>query len=156
MGKIVKIRWKKIKGWPYKVSRYGEIMNRYGKILKASPNGDGYLTIHLSNKGFTKTFYVHSLVAKAFLGSCPQGKETNYKDGIKANNEWFNLEYLTHLENREHAARNGLTNAKLIKKKILLIRRFVAFESQEKVGKRFGLMQPYISYIVNKKIWKHV
>ena len=42
---------------------------------------------------------VHRLVADAFLGECPDGKEVDHKDFDKANNAAVNLQYLTHREN---------------------------------------------------------
>jgi len=44
---------------------------------------------------------VHSLVAAAFLGECPSGREITHKDGNYTHNELTNLEYVTRRENQK-------------------------------------------------------
>lgn len=153
---ILRERWKPVVEFEnYKVSNYGRIKNSH-KILKTFSYGDSYVKINLTNKDSYKKLRVHCLVARVFLGPCPQGKEVNHKDGIKKRNYVWNLEYITHLKNIEHAVCNGFMNTKLTKKDILLIRRFVNFESQWRVAQRFNVSNQNISLIVNKKIWKHL
>jgi hypothetical protein len=45
----------------------------------------------------------------AFIGLPPVGHEVNHMDGVKANNRATNLEYVTSMQNRQHAVRLGLT-----------------------------------------------
>lgn len=51
---------------------------------------------------------IHVMVASAFIGPRPPGKQINHKDGIKTNNTPENLEYVTPAENVRHAVRIGL------------------------------------------------
>ena len=44
---------------------------------------------------------MHSLVAAAFLGECPSGREITHKDGNYTHNELTNLEYVTRRENQK-------------------------------------------------------
>ncbi len=73
-----------------------------GKVLSPSPQKSGHLNVHLSVRGVVKTHRVHTLVAAAFIGPCPHGKQVNHIDAIPANNVPANLEYVTPLENSRH------------------------------------------------------
>ncbi|GAB3388220.1 HNH endonuclease signature motif containing protein [Lysobacter fragariae] len=83
--------------------------NRWrGKLhqLKPADNGRGYLRVRCHGKSRS----VHLLVASAYIGPRPDGKEVNHKDGNKQNNRPDNLEYVTHSENMGHCFRAGLGN----------------------------------------------
>jgi hypothetical protein len=87
--------WKKIEGYPgYEVSDQGDLRNSRGWILKPA-TVRGYKLIVLTKKHF----YIHRLVAAAFLGPCPEGKEVDHKNNIRSDNRLENLQYLTHSEN---------------------------------------------------------
>ena len=61
--------------------------------------GGKYLRIELTNSEGARKFYVHVLVAEAFLGPCPAGYEIDHKNLNKRDACLFNLEYVTHREN---------------------------------------------------------
>ena len=83
----------------YEVSIHGMVRNRKTKrILKPFIIGKGYAAVTLSKEGNRKIYYVHQLVAQAFIDS--KGlREINHKDEKKTNNEYSNLEYCTHRYN---------------------------------------------------------
>src|SRR6266851_8487671 len=68
----------------------------------------GYLRTQVSYGGRCRWVRLHVLVARAFLGTCPPGREVNHKDGVKKNNAPDNLEYVTHQDNIRHAWASGL------------------------------------------------
>jgi hypothetical protein len=112
-------RWKEVFGGYYEVSSIGRVRRmrpgrgtNVGKIRKCGFDKDGYLAVALYIKGRAVRILVHRLVAKAFIGPCPKGKEVNHKDGVKKNCHWTNLEYLTKSQNQLHAYRLGLKKAK--------------------------------------------
>lgn len=109
-------KWRDIAGWPYQVSSLGRVRRSVpaqggtaGRILRTY-TVSGYAAIKLQHNGIgsRKSFYVHRLVAAAFLGPRPKGMEVNHKDGVKTRNIYSNLEYVTSSENKQHAIRHGL------------------------------------------------
>lgn len=87
--------WKKIEECPgYEVSDQGEVRNSRGGILKPE-TVRGYHRVYL----FRTHVSVHRLVAAAFLGPCPEGKEVDHINNIRTDNRLENLQYLTRSEN---------------------------------------------------------
>ena len=75
-----------------------------GRELKQKINSKGYLVVSMNSK----TYHIHSLVAKFILGDRPTGLCVNHIDGNKLNNSSSNLEYITLAENTKHSIRTGL------------------------------------------------
>lgn len=100
----MKIVWKYINE-NYQISNKGDVKSlsriisgRYGcqkllkeKILKPRIRGKGYLAITLMENGKPKHYYIHRLVAKAFLPNPNNYPQINHKDENKFNNSvWVN------------------------------------------------------------------
>lgn len=102
-------KWRDIPGYEglYKVSNRGRV--RKGERLK-TPRVDhgGYLTVCLFKHSKQKHMKVHRLVALAFIPNPENKKTVNHKDGNKANNCVYNLEWATQSENIIHANKTGL------------------------------------------------
>lgn len=79
-----------------------------GRILKSQVQVIGYESVRPTVDGKNKHFYVHDLVAAAFIGPKPDGASVNHKNGVKRDNFPANLEYVSHAENMKHAAEAGL------------------------------------------------
>ena len=110
--------WKPIEGYPlYEVSSLGRVRSvdrvvfnkgsgrSYpvcGKILRCRPDADGYRLVTIYAGDSVAHMKVHRLVAAAFLGDS-QEATVNHKNGIRHDNALGNLEWMTHLENLEHA-----------------------------------------------------
>jgi hypothetical protein len=123
---ITNEEWKPIKDYEnlYKVSNYGRIKARrkviYGmvdgeeeplfvrpeQILTPFDNGSGYLKINLSKDGNIKSFFVHRLVAEAFLDNPENKPQINHKDFDRHNNRISNLEWTTGSENIRYSLPN--------------------------------------------------
>ena len=91
-------------GHIYSIRRRGQI----GGVMSETPNSSGYLRVNLSSDGKTKSYFIHRIVAAAFVQN-PDSKEfVNHKDGNKKNNCADNLEWCTRRENMAHAMSHGL------------------------------------------------
>ena len=75
----------------------------FEKVLKTCFNkSNGYVSVVIRINKKPKTFYVHRLVATAFLDNNDPLKEVNHIDGIKTNNHYLNLEWVTRQQNHKH------------------------------------------------------
>jgi hypothetical protein len=161
--------WKAVVGFEglYEVSSSGLVRKVHGLLLAASPDSRGYPKVWLirNGKGFCPK--VHRLVAAAFLGPCPEGKETNHKDGEKRNNRSENLEYVTHKENVAHSIRHGLyrlgssrNNSVLTEALVRKMRKeykpYVRGLTIPALAEKYGLNQRVAHYAVTGRTWKHV
>ena len=86
----------------WQVSSYGRCCNLAGVVSQGSAQPSGYRTAHIA--GYM--FYLHRLVAFAFLGPPPTGLawQVNHLDGNPSNNRLENLEYVTASQNILHAS----------------------------------------------------
>ena len=126
-------KWKDIEHFVglYQISNYGrirrcagrfDIINRWGtistitireRVLKVRivgplrKEGIGYFMVSLCRDGKPRYFYIHRLVAKAFVLNRKSKPEVNHKDGNKQNNCATNLEWVTRLEQVHHAIKSG-------------------------------------------------
>lgn len=91
----------------YRVSNYGRVRNRHGRILKTSNLPAGYEIVNLWKNNKQYTFRMHRLVLNTFVGPCPEGMESLHIDDNPQNNRVDNLKYGTHAENIQAAVRRG-------------------------------------------------
>lgn len=102
-------KWEIIEGWSdYLISNCGRVYSIRNDIMLRPGLGGRYYTVVLFRKGERKSHNVHQLVAEAFVSGRFEEAEVNHKDGIKANNIAWNLEWGTHGDNMRHAYRTGL------------------------------------------------
>ena len=85
----------------YAVDTQGTVWNlQYEKPLKPSIHKTtGYCRVNLTKDGYYRTFYVHRLVALAFIPTVLGLDEIDHIDGDKTNNKVNNLQWITHAEN---------------------------------------------------------
>lgn len=102
--------WKAIKGYEgiYKISNIGRVRSKNGEITP-QPNSTGYLRVMLSKNGERQRFFVHRLVADAFVTNLnPEvNNVVNHLDCDILNNSAENLEWTTQSGNILHACENG-------------------------------------------------
>lgn len=107
--------WKDIPEWEglYKISNYGRCYSvKKNKIKALDKNNYGYLRIQCYSETKRAKLFVHQLVAKLFVPGYKKGLVVNHKDGIKQNNVYTNLEWVTKSQNCKHAFKQNLKEAK--------------------------------------------
>ena len=119
--------WRPIEGYEglYEVSNLGRVrsLDRYdsrnqfrkGRIMKQNNDGRDYMSIQLCLNGKLKKYFVHRLVAEAFLPNPDNLPQVNHKDEDKSNNRVDNLEWCTAKYNLSYGTRNIRIRETLIK-----------------------------------------
>lgn len=88
-----------------KVLRVREQDNElYMLYIRPSKTKAGYLQVGAEGG---KAVHVHTLVARAFIGPKPEGKEVDHIDKNKENNYYKNLRYVTRKENMANVNYSG-------------------------------------------------
>lgn len=75
-------------------------------ILKQYEDKNGYMYVTLQKDKKRKTIKVHRLVAEHFIPNPNNYPCVNHIDSNRKNNDVFNLEWVTHKQNMEHAVKN--------------------------------------------------
>lgn len=153
----------------YQISNLGRVKNSKGK----------FISIYLSKKGYQKVSFngtskfVHRLVALLFCDN-PEGKpQVNHIDGVKTNNIYTNLEWVTNAENQLHAWRMGLqprgedrdhatgervANSVLTEEIVIRLRK--EFNDREsfivEASKQYGVHRSAIQSAIFGRTWKHL
>jgi len=178
--------WKPIEGYEglYEVSSLGRlksiarnvtIKTKYTSyfrvtkdtILQGSKHKYGYPMFFLckSDASHSKTLYLlHRIVALAFHGPCPDGKECAHLNGDPTDNRADNLKWVTKKENESHKILHGRTtrgeragNSKLTERDVKEIRnRYGLGEKIVSISKDFPVRDVHVWRIVNKKRWAHI
>lgn len=154
-------KWRTIPGHErYEVSSGGRVQRKAYELTGSVTRG--YRQVVLGRGNWA---YVHQLVARAFLGTAPEGMEVNHKNGNKSDNRIENLEYLSHADNNRHGHRlkgysrrprptmKGTGNPRAILgwEDVRQIRQ--SKESQARLAQRYGVCQATISYARRGKTW---
>jgi len=147
----------------YKVSRDGVVIGPSGRVLKGFIHPKGYKHYFL---GYGDCSKAHRLVAEAFVPNPENKTEVNHIDGNKLNNNADNLEWVTHLENMQHAVKTGLhrlpsgeksrrailTQEQVDYIKKVHIPRHPEF-GQSALGRKFGVTNSCIWRVVRNSNW---
>lgn len=159
----------------YLISDCGRVYSRLSKrLLNPITLQSGYLAIDLCKGSDVKRARVHQLVAKHFISTKPSDNhEPNHKDGVKSNNHYTNLEWLTHSKNLKHAVDIGLSNpvlnlpqdtsgsrngnSKLNEIDITIIRSlFDSGFTKLTISRMYCVSRRLIDKIVKRELWSNV
>lgn len=99
-------RMKSVLDGSYLVSPDGQVYSlKAEKFLCVQDNGHGYKVVNTRINGVKKQYYVHRLVAVAFVDNPNGYPEVNHKDENPANNRVDNLEWCTAKYNKNYGNR---------------------------------------------------
>ena len=124
----------------------------------------GYKRVDLNHKRKRKSFYVHRLVAAAFIGPLPEGQEVRHKNGIRVDCRACNLHYGTHKQNCEDRDKHGTTARGSAHGRVLLepndvheIRSHLSNGATEhSLALLFNVSRATIHSIRSGQTWQHV
>ena len=121
--------WRPIEGYEglYEVSSYGRVksVDRYvksksnsyrlikGKVLSGSITKYGYVRCNIKVNGVLKGYFVHRLVAEAFIPNPDNLPQVNHKNEVKSDNcvdnlEWCDPKYNMNYGSRQERYRNTM------------------------------------------------
>ena len=134
----------------YSVSDDGRVFSEHKDgFLLASPHKDvEYLQVSLWANNCGTSFYVHRLVAQAFLPNPLNLPEVNHIDGDRTNNTLSNLEWVDRQGNAQHAVRIGLrvyTNRLTHEEFVECLECVLAGESYNDLSLRVPYKVPFLS-----------
>lgn len=162
--------WKDIKDYEglYQVSNFGRVKslrryvargtNKYWvneKILKPRyTKGHYYTSLHKNKK--SKNYYIHRLVAEAFIPNPDNLPCINHKDENTANNNVNNLEWCTHKYNANYGTRNKrlsdmFTNDPKRSKPIQCIETGTIYPSAKEAERQTGIFATKIIQVCKKR-----
>jgi hypothetical protein len=160
--------WKDIDGYEglYKISSLGNVKSTHKKIeiiLKPKKDKYGYLTFTLAKNSAKRSQTIHRSVAIAFIDNPENKPQVNHINGIKHDNSFLNLEWVTQSENQIHAIDNNLQpvgekhyKSVLKERDIINIRNLQGLKTLTEIAYDFNVGKATVRDILRGKTWKHV
>jgi len=164
-------RWLSIEGYEgmYEVSDLGRVRSlpRFhagGRVLKPGYNGP-VANVGLCRDGRSRSFRVHQLVMRAFVGPCPEGMEVCHGPAGRLDNRLVNLSYGTRLKNNGEDKRRdgtlpiGIRNASAVLTDEIVREcrtRAAAGETCRALAREFGVSDATIAEAVTGTAWPHI
>ena len=172
-------QWREIARYPgYRFTYDGKVwscwtagrnphMRNEWRCLSPYKSSVGYLYLSLRDCHGTSCRHlpVHGLIAEAFHGPAPIGMEVrHFPDRERTNNCANNLCYGTRADNLADKLAHGTDNrgekhplCRITEQQVKEIRAACnGGESQQSVGRRYGIGQVQVGRIVRRKRWSHV
>jgi hypothetical protein len=101
----------------YQISNFGKVKSIYfsHRIIKNTISKQGYYYVRLFVNNKKSKFFIHRLIANAFIPNPENKPQVNHIDGNKLNFNLNNLEWCTGFENMQHAHKNNLIKYRNLK-----------------------------------------
>lgn len=142
---------KDIKGFEglYAITSCGRVWSHRRKIfLKPCTKKHGYKEVFLRNNGYNKHFYIHRLVAEAYLPNPDNFPVVNHKDENPSNNCLQNLEWTSQKANCNYGNRNNKISSNHCKA-VYCVERDETFMSIKEAACKLNVNQSSISAACN-------
>lgn len=129
----------------YAITEDGQVWSYKNKIfLKSADNGRGYLQVELYKDGKPKMYYIHRLVAEAYIPNPHNYETVDHINNNSKDNRVDNLQWMT----RENNTRKGRS------KSVYCVELGRIFSSQKAAALELGLDQGNISKVCRGVIHK--
>jgi hypothetical protein len=150
------------------VSRIVKHSRGGGKIvlgdIKSTSSTRGHLRVHLYKHGVTKSFFVHRLVAIAFIPNHENKPSINHINCVRGDNRVENLEWCTSQENENHKKSLGrqakgtkIGLSKLNDDAVRYIRKnYIKGKNTRELAEKFGVAVTQIKCVARRLTWKHI
>jgi hypothetical protein len=129
----------------YSISPTAKIKSKNGYISNGWEHSKlGYRKVRLYKNNNSKDFYLHRLVAMAFIPNTYNKTDVNHIDNNPRNNNVDNLEWCTHKENVAHCTKHKRHNPKTTK--VINIITGEKFDSIKLAAESIGMKQNTLTY----------
>lgn len=164
--------WKDVVGYEglYQISNIGRLKSIVSRghyprdrLLQQKVSKGYFATALTNNNGCRKYFWVHRLVAAAFIPNPENKPQVNHMDCDRKNNNVSNLEWCTPMENYHHAKLNGRlkykkgednSQSKITSEMALQI--FNDKDTHVNIAAKYGLYPATVGCIKRGDSWAHV
>ena len=151
------MNWKKLAGHEttHEISDLGIIRKLNGEVVKQFYASNGRSNYYFKTNIFGKSYLVHRLILRTFVGEPPEGTEAAHDDGDTFNNVLNNLKWKTSKENSLDRTRHGTQTRKGNWTKLTpaQARRLIGAvnkgASQKSQCDKYNLSCGYVSQLVN-------
>lgn len=139
----------RIKSLPKSMANGKGNYHRKERILKPISQNNGYFSVTLYKHKKGVIYYIHKLVAQAFIPNPDNLPCVNHKDENKHNNLTNNLEWCTHEYNLNYGTRNrsisqAMINNPLQSKPVICIETGVIYPSMQEVERLLKIHNSHI------------
>ena len=144
--------WKEIElyGLKYRISNHGRVVGKRG-FIKQRLDNDGYPTITVGNMNRRTSMKIHRLVATTFIPNPQKLPEVNHIDCNRQNSRADNLEWVTHLG--EKNVRSRLTEDDVVDIRLMFDNGLM---TQQELAKAYNVGWSTIHNIVFRLTWTHI
>ena len=133
----------------YAVTEDGQVFSYRGnKYLQPTVSENGYASVLFSVNNVQKRFYIHRLVAEAFLEDFDESLEVNHIDECKLNNCVSNLEMVTRKYNINYGSRS-IRQGKTRGKPVICLENNTVYYSAREAARVLGLSASGVSRCCN-------